>query len=151
MCTVKALSMFAIAAFLSMNADANTSPLTGYFVGSGRACYGALKIAEKTISWHTAFSHCKAQPFHLVEESRNAGKQRLTFEFSETASACRFQIISVTHDDGSAPDTGWEVTGYANLASYREDKRSAFTRNAPDTMSCALIRDPEQDPKRRTR
>ena len=151
MCTVRALSMFAFGACLGANAIASTSQLTGHFVGSGRACYGALEIARKTISWHTAFSNCKARPFHLLEEGQNAGKQRFTFEFSETASACRFQILSVTHDVGSAPHTGWEVTGYANLASYREDKRSEFTRNGPDTMSCALIRDPEHDQKRRAR
>ena len=148
---MKALFTLAIAAFFGAHANASTSSLTGHFVGSGRACYGALEIGKQTISWHTAFSHCKARPFHLVDEGQNGGKRRLTFEFSETASACRFQVISLTHDEGNTPDRGWEATGYGTLASYQEDKRSAFTRNAPDMMSCALIRDPEQDQKRRAK
>lgn len=136
---------------LFAHARASTPPLTGHFVGSGRACYGRLEITRATISWNTAFSQCKARPFRLAEDERIAGKWRLTFAFSETAPACRFQVISLTHEENSGESSGWEATGYADLASYQADKRSAYTRNAPDMMSCALVRDPEQDGKRRTK
>jgi hypothetical protein len=142
---------FALAiAALSAHVYAGTPPLTGRFVGSGRACYGTLDIARETISWNTAFSRCKARPFHLTAE-KSEGKQRLTFEFTETSSACRFQVVSLTHDETSGAYAGWEATGYADLASYREDKRSGYTRNGADMMSCALIRDPEPVPRRRVK
>jgi hypothetical protein len=141
---MKLIAKFATSVLIGANASASTSPLTGNFVGSGRACYGTLEIGKETISWNTAFSRCKARPFRLANEEQHEGKQRLTFEFSETASACRFQVISLTHDEKSGPDTGWEATGYADPASYYADKRSAYVRNAPDMMSCALIRDPEK-------
>jgi hypothetical protein len=136
---------------LFAHAHASTPSLTGHFIGSGRTCYGTLQIARETISWNTPFSRCKARPFHLMEDERAGGKRRLTFELTETASTCRFQVISLTHDESSAEDSGWEATGYADPESYQADKRSAYTRNAPDMMSCALVRDPEQDRGRRTK
>jgi hypothetical protein len=133
--------MLAIGALFT-HAHASTPSLTGHFTGSGRACYGTLHIAKETIAWNTAFSRCKAQRFHLIDDTQRDGKRRLTFELTKPASACRFQIISLTHDESSGEDTGWEATGYADLASYQDDKRSTYTRNAPDMLSCALIRDP---------
>lgn len=129
---------------LFTHAHAATPSLTGHYVGSGRACYGTLDITEKAISWHTAFGKCKARPFRLAEDTRTGGKRRLTFELTGSASACRFRVISLTHDDSAGEDTGWEATGYADRASYQADKRSAYTRDAPDMMSCALARDPAQ-------
>jgi hypothetical protein len=133
------------------HAHASALPLTGHFVGSGRACYGTLALTQKTISWNTAFSHCKARPFHLVDDGQAGGKRRLAFEFTATASACRFRVISLTHDETSGLDTGWEATGYADLASYQTDKRSGYATNAPDMMSCALVRDPASGKRRSTK
>ena len=141
--TIKLLSALAIGA-LFVRAHASTPSLTGNFFGSGRACYGTLQIARETISWNTSFSRCRARPFRLMEDEHMGGKRRLTFELTKTAPACRFRVISLTHDESSVEDTGWEVTGYAGPASYQADKRSAYTRNAPDMMSCALVRDPGQ-------
>lgn len=146
MCTVRLIPALALGVLFA-HTHASSTPLTGHFIGSGRACYGTLAIATKTISWNTAFSHCKASPFRLVEEINVDGRRRLTFEFSETAPACRFKVISLTHDENSGEETGWEVTGYADPASYQADKDSAYTRNTPDIMSCALVRDPEQKRK----
>lgn len=142
---MKLPAIFGITFVLGSNALASTAPATGHFTGTGRACYGTLAVATKTISWNTAFSHCKPRPFRLTEETRIDGKRRLTFAFSEIVPACRFQVISLTHDENSGDDSGWEATGYADLASYQADKRSAYTRNAPDMMSCALVRDPQQN------
>lgn len=142
--TITLLSALAIGA-LCTHVHASTSPLTGHFIGSGRACYGTLAISNKTISWNTAFSRCKARPFRLTEEDSAEGKRRLTFEFSKISPDCHFQVISLTHDENSGADTGWEATGYADLASYQTDRRSGYTRSAPDMMSCALVRDPGQD------
>jgi hypothetical protein len=145
----KIMPFFALAiSVLLTQTHASESSLTGHFIGTGRACYGTLAITQKTISWNTAFSHCKARPFRLAENERVGEKQRLTFEFSDTAPACRFQVISLTHDENSGADSGWEATGYADLASYQTDQRSGYTRNAPDMMSCALVRDSKQDGKR---
>ncbi|MGJ7918168.1 hypothetical protein ACI48D_22195 [Massilia sp. LXY-6] len=148
--TITLLSTLAIGSLFA-HLHAEPLPLTGHFVGSGRACYGTLEIARESISWNTAFSRCKAHPFRLVEDEQAGAKRRLTFEFSGTASACRFGVISLTHDEHSGEDTGWEATGYADLASYQADKRSGYTSNAPDMMSCALVRAPAPDGKRQTR
>jgi len=99
------LLALAIGVFFA-HTHASTPPLTGHFVGTGRACYGTLALTQKTISWNTAFSHCKARPFHLVDDGQAGGKRRLTFEFTETASACRFRVISLTHDETGDTDTG---------------------------------------------
>jgi hypothetical protein len=144
---MKLPAILAVGILLGPDAQASEPAPTGHFVGSGRACHGTLSISTDTISWTTAFSRCKARPFHLVEDINVNGKRQLTFELSETTAACRFQVISLTHDDNSGDDTGWEATGYADLASYQADKRSAYTKNTPDMMSCALVRDSGQDRK----
>ncbi|HEX8886195.1 MAG TPA: hypothetical protein VF797_17045 [Noviherbaspirillum sp.] len=141
--TIRLFSALAIG-ILFAHAHASTSSLTGKFLGSGRACYGTLDISKNTIAWNTPFSRCKARHFRLAEDAQTGGKRRLTFELTGTASTCRFQVISLTHDESRGEDAGWEATGYADPASYQADKRSAYTRSAPDMMSCALIRDPEQ-------
>jgi hypothetical protein len=145
---MKLLATLAISVPLGLNAHASTRLPTGDFAGAGRACHGTLAIANGTISWTTTYSRCRARPFRLVDEENISGKRRFTVAFSEAEAACHFQVISLTHNENSGADIGWEATGYADLASYQTDQRSGYTRNAPDMMSCALVRDSKQDGKR---
>jgi hypothetical protein len=145
---MKLLATLAISVPLGLNAHASTRLPTGDFAGAGRACHGTLAISNGTISWTTTYSRCRARPFRLVDEENVSGKRRLIFGFSKTSPDCHFQVISLTHDETSGNDSGWEATGYADLASYQTDQRSGYTRNAPDMMSCALVRDSKQDGKR---
>lgn len=131
-------------------ARAAEPPFTGRFLGTGRACYGTLAVRSKTISWLTSFSQCRDLPYELVARDDGGGRLRLTYRFTRGAPACRYQLISLTHDGSRDQDTGWEVTGYGAAQSYLADKASAYTTHAPDTMSCYLIRDPgQQRPGRR--
>jgi hypothetical protein len=117
-----------------------TSSLTGRFLGTGRACYGTLDVRSKTISWVTPFSECKSAPYEVVEHDKSKDELRLTYRLKGQASNCRYRMLSLSHR-GSAPDTGWGVTGYGSERTYQADKASGYRTKAPDMMSCYLVRD----------
>lgn len=120
---------------------AEASAITGRFVGSGRACSGTLNLSEKTISWQTTFSQCKAAPYQVIEQTNEGNRMRLTVQVNVKASRCLYSIVSLSHH-GTAADTGWEVTGYGKKESYEADKASGYQSRAPDIMSCYLVREP---------
>jgi hypothetical protein len=122
-------------------ASAEIQPLTGRFLGSGRACYGTLAVRSKTISWLTTFSQCKAVPYELIERNEQAGALRVTYRLKQSNASCRYTILSLTHM-GPEGDSGWDVTGYGSEQSYRADKSSGYKSKADDMMSCYLTRDP---------
>lgn len=130
------------AAMATGGAVADTAPLTGRFLGTGRACYGTLAIHTKTISWLTTFSQCKSVPYKLVERSESAGQLRLTYRFEHPPASCRYRVVSLTHNTAAGEDQGWQVTGYDTEASYSADKASGYTAKDGDIMSCYLVRDP---------
>lgn len=127
---------------IGLLAQAAEPPFTGRFLGSGRACYGALAIDAKTASWLTSFSQCRAMPVELVERDDNGGALRITYRFKTGSSSCRFGAFSLSHEGATNSDIGWQIVGYPSEARFIEDKASGYTMNAPDMMSCALIRDP---------
>ena len=119
--------------------QAGEAPFTGRFVGTGRACYGMLAVHTQTISWLTTFSQRQA-PYTLVEHTDSDGHLRITWRFTRSIPACRYHLISLTHDGGPDQDIGWNVTGYGSEQSYLADKRAGYTAATPDTMSCYLVR-----------
>jgi hypothetical protein len=121
---------------------ADTAPLTGRFLGTGRACYGTLAVRTKTISWLTTFSQCQSVPYKLLERSESSGQLRLTYRFEHAPASCRYRLVSVTHESAAGKDVGWEVTGYGSEGSYNADKSSGYTAKDGTTMSCYLVRDP---------
>lgn len=135
------LAAAVISAAISLGAAASAQPFTGRFNGTGRACYGTLAVHVKTISWLTSFSQCQALPVELIERDENGGTLRLTYQFTRGASSCRFGVVSLMHNNSSDMDTGWQVVGYGTKSSFLADKSDGYTRNAPDMMSCYLIRD----------
>ncbi|MGZ5201056.1 MAG: hypothetical protein ACXWC4_14905 [Telluria sp.] len=120
---------------------ADARAITGRFVGTGRSCSGTLNLSEKTISWLTPFSQCKPAPYQVIEQTNDGDRLRLTVQMNAKASSCLYSIVSLSHH-GSAPDTGWEVTGYGKKESYEADKASGYQSRAQDMMSCYLVRDP---------
>lgn len=139
------LAAAAISVAISLGAQAAAPPFTGRFLGTGRACFGTLAVHTKTVSWLTSFSQCQALPVELVERDDSGGALRLTYRFTRGTSLCRFGVLSLAHDESKDLDTGWQVVGYATEASFRADKANGYTRNAPDMMSCYLIRDPARN------
>lgn len=136
------LPFAAITVVIGLTAQATEPPFTGRFLGSGRACYGTLAVDATTISWLTSFSQCQAVPVELVERDDSGGALRVTYRFTRGAPSCRFGALSISHDGAKGVNTGWQVVGYASEARFLADKASGYTMNAPDMMSCALIRDP---------
>lgn len=130
-----------------LTAQAVEAPFTGRFVGTGRACYGMLAVRTQTISWLTSFSQCQALPYELAEQTDGDGHLRITWRFTRSTPACRYQIISLTHDGGPDQDIGWNVTGYGSQQSYLRDKSAGYKGATPDTMSCYLVRDSGQAPR----
>jgi hypothetical protein len=128
-------SLMAVAA-----SRAETWPLTGRFLGSGRACYGTLAVRTKTISWLTSFSQCKSIPYELIERNQQGEELRVTYRLKLGTDSCRYAVLSLTHT-GSAKDTGWGVTGYGSEHSYQADKASGYSAKDEDMMSCYLTRD----------
>ncbi|MFH5255917.1 hypothetical protein ACGTRS_32260, partial [Burkholderia semiarida] len=53
--------------------------------------------------------------------------------------ACRYKILSLTHDHSPDPDIGWEVIGYGSKQVYQESKREHTATRLPGMMSCALV------------
>lgn len=132
----------ALSIAIGLAAHAAEPPFAGRFIGSGRACYGTLAVDAKSVSWLTSLSQCHAVPVDLIERDDSGGALRLSYRFKTAASSCRFGALSLLHDASKSPDIGWQVVGYRSEARFIEDKSSGYTMNAPDLMSCALIRDP---------
>ena len=141
------LPVAAISIAIGIAAQAAEPPFP--FLGSGRACYGTFAVHAKTVSWLTSFSQCQAVPVELVERDDSGGALRLTYRFTRGASSCRFRTVSLAHDGSQSQEIGWQVVGYASEARFLEDKASGYTMNAPDMMSCSLIRDPGKNDRRR--
>lgn len=141
---MRSLNLYVASLTIAIGQVANAAepPFSGRFIGSGRACYGTLAVDAKSVSWLTSFSQCQAVPVELVERDDSGGALRVTFRFKPGSSSCRFGALSLSHDGSKNPDIGWQVVGYASEARFIEDKSSGFTMNAPDMMSCALVRDP---------
>ena len=145
MCAMIRLAL-ALCMAVGVTARASEAPFTGRFLGTGRACYGMLAVRTQTISWRTTFSQCQA-PYKLVERTDSDGHLRITWRFTRSISACRYQLISLTHDGGPDQDIGWNVTGYGSEQSYLADKRAGCPAASPDTMSCYLVRDSGKEPR----
>ena len=126
------------------SAQADESPFTGRFLGTGRACYGMLAVRTQTISWLTSFNQCQA-PYNLIERLDSNGRLRMTWRITQSKPACRYEIISLAHDGGANQDIGWTVTGYGSEQSFMNDKRAGYAAAAPDIMSCYLVRDSGKD------
>lgn len=114
-------------------------PKTERFLGTGRACYGALTITPGTISWSTPFSRCEPVHFQVIEQDRG----RTTYRMKQIASECRYQVVSLIHRTEEGPDKGWNAIGYSDELSYRQHKANGFSSNQPKTLSCYVIRDPD--------
>lgn len=142
------LPLAMISITVGLVAQAAEPPFTGHFLGSGRACYGTLAIDATTASWLTSFSQCRAMPVELVERDDNGGALRLTYRFKGVSASCLYGAFSLSHDGTKNRDAGWQVVGYPSEARFIEDKASGYTMNAPDMMSCALIRDPGKHAQR---
>ena len=132
---------------LGLAAQAGEAPFTGRFIGTGRACYGMLAVRTKTISWLTSFSQCQALPYELVEQTDSGGHLRITWRFTRSIPACRYRLISLTHDGGHDQDIGWNITGYGSEQSYLADRSTGYTANPPDALSCYLVRDSGKNPR----
>ena len=133
-------SALALCIAVGLTAQAGEAPFTGRFLGTGRSCYGMLAVRTQTISWLTTFSRCQG-PYTLVERTDSDGSLRITWRFTRSLPACRYKLISLTHNGGTDQDIGWNVTGYGNEQSYVADKSVGYTAATPDTMSCYLVRD----------
>jgi hypothetical protein len=133
---------------VGLTAQAGETPFTGRFLGTGRACYGMFAVRTQTISWLTSFSRCQAR-YKLVERTDNDGRLRITWRFTRNLPACRYELISLTHDGGPDQDIGWNVTGYGSEQSYITDKHNGYTASTPDTMSCYLVRDSGKEPRKK--
>jgi hypothetical protein len=131
---------------MALTAQAGEAPFTGRFLGTGRSCYGMLAVRTQTISWMTSFSQCEA-PYELVEHTDSGGHLRITWRFTRSIPACRYPLISLTHDGGPDQDIGWNVTGYGSEQSYLRDKSAGYTAATADTMSCYLVRDSGKKPR----
>lgn len=129
---------------MCLTAQAGEAPFTGRFLGTGRACYGMLAVRTQTISWLTSFSQCKALPYELVERTDEGGRLRITWRFTRSVPACRYSLITLTHDGGYDQDIGWNVIGYGSEQSYRTDRNAGYTADTPDALSCYLVRDDGQ-------
>lgn len=129
---------------LSIGAQAAT-PFTGRFLGTGRACYGRLAVQTKTVTWLTSFSQCQALPADLIEQDDAGGLLRRTYRFTSGSPACRFEVVSLSHDGSKNLDTGWQVVGYRTKASFLQDKAGDFSTNSPGIMACYLTRDPAEN------
>jgi hypothetical protein len=134
-------SSAAISIAVGLAAQAAEPPFTGRFLGTGWACYGALAIQAKTVSWLTSFSQCKALPVALADRDESGGSLRITYRFTRSASSCRFSVVSLFHDGSKDQNTGWQIVGYVTMASFLAGKASGYTMNTPDMMSCYLIPD----------
>jgi hypothetical protein len=145
------LKIMLAAALVSTAVDAAAPVFTGRFLGTGRACYGSLVIRDKTMSWLTTFSQCRSLPYEVIERGDDgAGPSRLTFRLTRSVPACKYQVVSLTHN-GVDEGIGWEVTGYGNDRSFAADRAGGYKANTPDMMSCYLIRDPGVEPARTPR
>ncbi|MTV38051.1 hypothetical protein [Duganella radicis] len=135
-------------AFATLEALAQGLPLPSRFQATGRACQGELVIQRQAILWSTPFSVCKAASYKLLDHENNTGLARYTYRLDQTTSACRYHVISLTHDGSKPEDIGWEVTGYYDPKSYEQDKAAGFPNGGtPDMMSCYLTRTFSQRPR----
>ena len=82
----------------------------------------------------------------MVERADNGGRLRITWRFTRNIHACRYQLISLSHDGGLNKDIGWIVNGYGSEQSYVADKTTGYTADAPDALSCYLVRDQGKQP-----
>ncbi|WP_159069079.1 hypothetical protein [Burkholderia metallica] len=123
-----ALGLSAVTALLASVAQAGNPSLTGTFVGHGRQCNGQLRVAEKTIEWHTPFANCTKHPYSVIESDLTATKPKIAFLLA--GRACGFGVISLTFDP-AYPDY-WIAKGYRN--------RDGYQRDSADALSCSMVR-----------
>lgn len=103
-----------------------------------------------TISWITPFSRCREVPYEIIDRDDTSDTRRLTYRFPRGAASCHYRIVSLAHKGSAALETGWEVTGYGDEASYHGDKAAGFSGSTPDLMSCYLVSTLEpKKPRRR--
>jgi hypothetical protein len=133
------ITITACLTFGALQAAAQELTPPAHFHGTGRACQGELVIQRQTILWRTPFSVCKAASYKLLDQTKNAALTRYTYRLDETTSACRYRLISLTHDSSKPASIGWEVTGYGSAESYQRDKAADFhSDDIPDMLSCYL-------------
>jgi len=120
------LSLFA--ALLASVAQAGSPPLAAAFVGHGRQCDGQLRVADKTIEWHTPFANCAKRLYRVIENDLTAPKPKIAFLLK--GRACGFGVILLNFDP-AYPDY-WIAKGYRSLDDYKRD--------STDALSCSMER-----------
>ncbi len=129
--TMCAPALLCIAATATYAADA--APLNATFSGTGRACYGTLKVNQKQVTWKTPFSKCATRSFQVSELEAQDGRKRLLYELKEISKSCNYRTLVLTHPEPQQLESTWSLTAYRSYADYQAS-------STVHSMSCALVR-----------
>jgi hypothetical protein len=108
------------------------SKFKGEFQGTGRACYGELKIMPKKFSWNTSFSACSSRSFQVTELEPLQGRKRLLYRLSGVQKNCRYRTVVLSYPDPAVPAAAWDVTGYRSERDYQD-------ASVEHSISCAVV------------
>lgn len=124
---------------MASSVSGESSPFTGTFKGTGRACSGGLYVRSQTISWVTTFSRCQRVPYEAVERSEKGNQREFVFRLKAHKKMCAFNVLYLHHPNTPDMALDWEVIGYASVAQYEADKRNGFKTALPNSLSCPLF------------
>lgn len=105
----------------------------GTYNGTGRACFGTLKISADRIVWNTPFSQCSSSGFSVLSRYADHRGTGAAFVLTNPGPKCRSRVLLLTHDNKSDSHIGWNVTGFESVDTYAPEK--------PETgLSCYLVK-----------
>ena len=120
-------------------AIAETSPFTGKFGGTGRACSGGLYVRTQTIEWNSSFSICRPARYEVLEKALDQDRGRIAFRFKARSRRCLYEVVEAQQ----ISTYGWDVRGYQSLESYQKRALPGWS-NSPLAerliLSCPMIR-----------
>lgn len=101
----------------------------GIYEGTGRACYGKLRIEGDKISWMTPFSQCASSSFVVRDRATKDGASHVVYELLKPSSECLYRVLVLSY---KKENNYWSVDGFSSWEEYKVDGR--------DKLSCYLVK-----------
>lgn len=119
----------------SMAAPPLDSGFMGTYDGTGRACYGTVRLTAKTFSWRSPFQSVRNAPYDVVEEKTDNKSKILTIKLRKYSCKWQLPIIYLEHN-AEEHELAWSIVGFTSM----EDFKKMDTGN---TLMCPLVKRPE--------
>lgn len=128
------LSLLGSLAAHSMAAPPSDSSFLGTYDGTGRACYGTVRLTAKVFSWESPFQSVRNAPYDVIEEKSDNNSKKIAIKLKKYSRKWQLPIIYLEHNI-EEHELAWSIVGFTSIDDFRKMDTS-------NTLMCPLVKRP---------